>query len=61
MKEIKNLPDDRVLDKLIELAETAEKKAINLYESTTEIDEKWRIKLEKKRKQAMQQLNSNKT
>lgn len=61
MKEIKNLPDDRVLDKLIELAETAEKKAINLYESTTKIDEKWRIQLDKKRKQAMQQLNSNKT
>lgn len=61
MKEIKNLPDDRVLDKLIELAETAEEKAINLYESTTKIDEKWRMKLEQKRKQAMQQLNSNKT
>lgn len=58
MKEITELPSDKTLDKLIELAESAEQKAIYLYEETTKIDEKWRIKLEKRRKSAIEQLES---
>ena len=61
MKEITELPSEKTLDKLIELAESAEQKAGNLCESATKIDEKWRIKLDKRRKLAIQQLDTSNT
>lgn len=42
---MKELPDEKTLDELIELAKDFEQKAKNLYELATEIDEKWRIRL----------------
>lgn len=42
---MKELPDEKTLDELIELAKDFEHKAKNLYELATEIDEKWRIRL----------------
>jgi rubrerythrin len=56
MKKITELPDEQTLDKLIELAESAEQKAIALYESSTKIDEKWRIKLDNRRKLSLKQF-----
>ncbi|MGL5795828.1 MAG: hypothetical protein ACRC06_15800 [Waterburya sp.] len=47
------LPDDKTLDKLLDLAKDFEKQALSLYELATEIDEKWRIRLESKRKVAI--------
>ena len=44
------LPDEKTLLKLLELARDAEKKAQALCDLTTEIDEKWRVRLESKRK-----------
>ncbi len=58
MKEITKLPNEETLDKLIELAKSAEQKASNLYESATKIDEKWRKKLDNQRKLAIQKLDS---
>lgn len=61
MKEITELSNEEILDKLIELAESAEQKASNLGESATKIDEKWRIKLDKRRKLAIKQLDESNT
>lgn len=55
---MKELPDEKTLDELIELAKDFEQKAKNLYELATEIDEKWRIRLESKRKAAIQQTSN---
>lgn len=52
---MRELPDAKKLDKLLELAEDFEQKAKNLYDLATEIDEKWRIRLESKRKIAIKQ------
>ena len=47
---MKQLPDENTLLELLELAQDAEKKAKALCDLTAEIDEKWRIRLESKRK-----------
>ena len=38
---MKELPDEKTLDKLIGLAKDFEQKAKDLYDIATEIDEKW--------------------
>jgi len=43
---VKQLPDEKTLLELLELAKDAEKKAKELCDLTTQIDEKWRIRLE---------------
>ncbi len=48
------LPDEKTLDKLLDLAKNFEQKSLSLYERATEIDEKWRVRLESKRKVAIQ-------
>ena len=51
---MKKLPDEKTLLSLLELAQDAEQKAKTLCDLTTEVDEKWRVRLESKRKVAMQ-------
>ncbi len=53
---MKELPDEKTLDELIELAKDFEQKAKNLSELATDIDEKWRIRLESRRRVAIQQF-----
>jgi uncharacterized tellurite resistance protein B-like protein len=53
---MKNLPDEKTLEQLIELAKDFEQKAKDLYDLSTEIDEKWRIRLESRRKKTIQQV-----
>lgn len=57
---MRELPNEETLNELLELAEDFEQKAKDLYDLATEIDEKWRIRLESKRKVAMQQFNKTK-
>ena len=52
---MKKLPDEKTLDLLIELAKNFEQKAKNLYDLSSEIDDKWRIRLESRRRRAIQQ------
>lgn len=54
------LPDDLTLDELLELGKDFEQKAQDLYVLSTEIDEKWRIRLESKRTLAIQQSGQTK-
>ena len=51
---MKQLPDENTLLSLLELAQDAEQKAKALCDLTAEVDEKWRVRLESKRKVAMQ-------
>ena len=51
---MKQLPDEKTLLSLLEVAQDAEQKAKALCDLTTEVDEKWRVRLESKRKVAMQ-------
>ena len=51
---MKKLPDEKTLLSLLELAQDAEQKAKALCDLTTEVDEKWRVRLESKRKAAIQ-------
>ncbi len=51
---MKKLPDEKTLDELLDLAKDFEQQALSLYERATEIDEKWRVRLESKRKVAIQ-------
>jgi len=53
---MKELPDEKTLDELIELAKDFEQKAKNLSELATDIDEKWRIRLESRQRVAIQQF-----
>ncbi len=46
---MRELPDEKTLDALIKIAKDFEHKAKDLYESATEVDEKWRVRLESKR------------
>ena len=50
---MKKLPDEKTLLSLLELAQDAEQKAKALCDLTTEVDEKWRVRLESKPKVAM--------
>ena len=51
---MKKLPDEKTLNQLLDLAKDFEQQALSLYERATEIDEKWRVRLESKRKVAIQ-------
>lgn len=55
---MKQLPNENTLLSLLKLAQDAEQKAKYLCDLTTEIDEKWRIRLESKDKVTMQKHNS---
>jgi hypothetical protein len=55
---MKQLPDENTLRSLLELARDAEQKAKAFCDLTAEIDEKWRVRLESKRKVAMQKSDS---
>ncbi len=46
---MRELPDEKTLENLIKLAKDFEHKAKDLYESATDIDEKWRVRLESRR------------
>lgn len=46
---MKQLPNEKTLLELLEMAREAEQKAKKLCDLTAEIDEKWRIKLENRR------------
>ena len=56
---MKKLPDEKTLDELLDLAKDFEQQALSLYERATEIDEKWRGRLESKRIVAIQKSNSS--
>lgn len=45
---MKQLPDEKTLLELLEMAADAEQKAKALCDLTAEIDEKWRVRLESK-------------
>ena len=57
---MKELPDEKTLDELLELAKDFEQKAQDLYVLATELDEKWRIRLESRRTIAIQQSSKTK-
>ena len=46
---MKHLPDRKTMLELLELANEAEQKSKALSDSTAEVDEKWRIRLESRR------------
>lgn len=54
---MKQLPDEKTLNELLDLAKDFEQQAFSLYERATEIDDKWRIRLESKRKVAIQKFD----
>lgn len=55
---MKKLPDEKTLDELLDLAKDFEQQTFYLYERATEIDEKWRVRLDSKRKIAIQKSDS---
>lgn len=57
---MRELPDEKTLDELLELAKDFEQKAQDLYVLATEIDEKWRSRLESRRTVAIQQSSKTK-
>ena len=58
---MKKLPDEKTLNELLDLAKDFEQQALSMYELATEIDEKWRVRLESKRKVAIQKSNREST
>ncbi len=56
---MRELPDEKTLDRLIELAKDFEQKAKDLYDLSTEIDEKWRVRLESRRRTAIHKVSSS--
>lgn len=54
---MKKLPDEKNLRFLLELAQDAEQKARDLCDLTAEVDEKWRVRLESKRKISIQKTD----
>ena len=58
---MKDLPDEQILERLIELAKDFEQNAKDLYDLSTQIDEKWRIRLESRRKKTIEQVRSSKS
>ena len=55
---MKKLPDEKTLNELLDLAKDLKQQALSLCKKATEIDEKWRIRLESKRKVASQKSDS---
>ncbi len=56
---MKKLPDEKTLNSLLGLAKDFEQQALSLYERATKIDDKWRVRLESKRKVASQKSNGD--
>ncbi len=56
---MKKLPNEKKLDELLSLAKDFEQQTISLYELATEIDEKWRLRLESKRRVAIEKSSSS--
>jgi hypothetical protein len=56
---MKQLPDEKTLLELLELAKDFEQQMISLYELATEIDEKWRVRLESRRNVAIEKSDSS--
>jgi len=54
---VKQLPDQKTLLSLLQLAQDGEQKAKSLCDLTAEIDEKWRVRLESERQVAIQKSN----
>ncbi|MGK7930894.1 MAG: hypothetical protein AB4041_05605 [Microcystaceae cyanobacterium] len=59
MKPLTKLPDEKTLDQLIEIAENTEMKAKALCDLATEIDEKWRKRLESRRKKQIEEMSKS--
>ena len=57
---MKELPDEKTLHELIELAKDFEQKAKDLYTLAIQVDEKWRIRLESRPKVVIQQSSETK-
>jgi hypothetical protein len=55
---VKQLPEEKTLLELLKLAKDFEQQTISLYELATEIDEKWRVRLESKRRVAIEKSRS---
>ena len=56
---MKQLPDQQTLLELLEMARFASEKAKSMADLATEIDDKWRVRLEKKRLAAIQNSSKN--
>lgn len=56
---MRELPDEKKLNELVEIAEDFEQKAKEIYDLATEIDEKWRIRLKSRRKLVIHQAKNN--
>jgi hypothetical protein len=56
---MKQLPDEKTLLKLLELAQDAEQQAKTLCELATKIDEKWRVRLESRRRVDIEKSDSS--
>ena len=54
---MKQLPDEQTLLELLEMSRVAAEKAKSMADLATEIDDKWRVRLEKKRLAAIQSKN----
>jgi hypothetical protein len=50
---MRELPSEKQLNELVEIAKDFEKKAKKLYEPATEIDKKWRVRLQLRRKSTL--------
>ncbi|MGL5793312.1 MAG: hypothetical protein ACRC06_02715 [Waterburya sp.] len=55
---MKQLPDEQTMLELLKLAKNAEEKLKALCDSTAELDEKWRIRLESRKAGFIQQDQS---
>ncbi|MGL6341326.1 MAG: hypothetical protein ACRC80_19555 [Waterburya sp.] len=55
---MKQLPDEQTMLELLKLAKNAEEKLKALCDSTVELDEKWRIRLESRKADFIQQDQS---
>ena len=58
---MKKLPDEKTLNELLDLAKDFEQQALSMCKLATEIDEKWRIRLESKQKVAIQKSEREST
>ncbi len=58
---MKQLPDEKTLLSLLELTKDAEQKAKALCDLATEVDEKWRIRLESKQQIIREQSDNYET
>lgn len=55
---MQELPDDRKMDELLELARDAYEKAKIMYETATEIAEKWEARYEAKQPEKQQSMRN---